>query len=175
MSDVELPSVEEVDVARVARVSRRLEIVDIRLAHCFARGPDDPAGLPADWAEGAFIGLDVLRPVTGVDGSVKIRVEFVALYFPAGHADDPRAAEDEEEPLVQVACDFVCSYAPLESAELDPEDIAHFAVADAPMHAWPCWRELAESMCLRLGIAPLRVGTWNLSSSLDPPAESSTE
>jgi hypothetical protein len=173
MTDVEIPPVAEVELKRVARVSKRSELVDVRLASCFVKAQDNPQELSAEWGDRALAGFDlsVSSPPDG-EGAFTVRVEFLTLHFSSWDArtGDEVPPLDDEEPTVHLECDFLCSYRALEGADFDVGDVAHFARVNAPLHVWPYWREIAHSMSLRLGVPALHVGLLSIPSVFDPEA-----
>jgi hypothetical protein len=66
---------------------------------------------------------------------------------------------------------FRLEYAPAGLDGILEGDEEHFARTNGMLHAWPYWREAAQSMTVRMGLAPLVVGTFKIPWSGDPGRE----
>jgi hypothetical protein len=177
----EIPSISEVDFARVRRVSDAADLIDVRLASLSAQPYGELSELPADWGLSAFVGFDAdLLGGSSADENFSVRVQFVALHFSGWDArthDGPPDFELDRAPTLELSIAFDCVYALSDvedrdaGAVVDSDDILHFAAVSGPMHAWPYWRELAQSITARMAIPPLRVAPFRLSKlgvSIDP-------
>ena len=82
--------------------------------------------------------LDALPDPDDVDAAVQLNVRFQLVY----ELEDPSRLQ-----------------------EADPE---HFAFVNGTLHAWPYWREIAQSTTVRMGLDPLMIGTFKIPSVHDP-------
>jgi len=131
-----LPSPQEVDVAAVARVSRRVELKDIRLTEISASGAARSQG--------------VLIPLVNHECEGKLRnptlLEVVCRY--------QFTATQGETQAVTATFSYMILY-DVDGAEPVPEpDLKEFAFANGTYHSWPFARQLLFDLTSRLGYLP---------------------
>jgi hypothetical protein len=119
----------------------------------------------------AFLGFDT-HSLGWSDNRHEFRAEaaFLALHVAGADAreeDEFPELEEDTELTVVIHAVFRLSYEVPESDEVSEEDLEHFSFANGTLHAWPYWRELAQSMTTRMGITPLIVGTYKIPSVHD--------
>lgn len=157
------------DFAAVARVSTKSELLAVRLKNSYTACTVDADDVPPDWSTRAFIGFRTR--VSRYDSSGRFRTEaaFIVV-FREGTDVQPADLnlESENQPDVFAEVTFELLYALAESAELHDGDLDEFAAANSTLHAWPYWREIAQSISARMGVQPLVVGTYKIPSAHDP-------
>jgi hypothetical protein len=159
------------DFAAVARVSTRSELTAIRLKSSYTGCTVDADDIPDDWSRSAFIGFRtrVSRDPNPESDTFLTEAAFIVVY----ERDKPVDAaaidlESETPPAVFAEVIFELQYALAPTADLQEGDLEEFASANSTLHAWPYWREIAQSISARMGIQPLVVGTYKLPSAHDP-------
>ena len=165
---------ETVDYEAVARVSTAVDVSNVRNVLVHAACLPDPADVAPDWSDYAFVGFDSAPRPSPIDAPrVLVRSSFVAVYFPGldpEAADMLPAPDDDRPPSIEIQATFELSYAPKDpdGPPLDAGDLEHFAFMNGTFHAWPYWRELAQSCTVRMGVPPLVVGAFKIPSAHDP-------
>lgn len=168
------PDASEPDFKAVARVSKRIDLENVRLYSLHVEGNVDPGELPQTWATDAFVGLNAHRHGPAEDDPVSdgfcAHVSFLAVYKREHETpDEPPDYDPEDPPDLVIDATFELTYSVEESVELDSEDLDSFVTVNVPFQAWPYWRELAHSCCQRIGIAPpLIAPALKLPSKHDP-------
>jgi hypothetical protein len=160
---------EAIDFAAVARVSNRIALTQIRFASAQADSFAEPEEVDGNWGESAFLGYRTTfwrkDPET-----LEVRVSFLAFY--QGGKDislgPPPEFTQENAPDVVFECTLVLAYGVRGEDPLEDNDVEQFAQVNSPMHAWPYWREFAQSSSARLGIPNLVIGVYKLPSVYDP-------
>lgn len=156
------------DYKAVARISTQATLEGIQLASLHA---DMRPGteLPADWTKqerttsntSAELDRDALRLI--------VHCEFVTVWGPDLREDSPTPSTDDAPFALQAR--FRLEYALNNLEGIDAGDERHFARTNGVLHAWPYWREIAQSTTLRMGLVPLLVGTFKIPWSGDPGRE----
>jgi hypothetical protein len=161
-----------VDFKAVARVSDQVRLTAVRILSVSAGLHVDLAEVPPDWSSKALVAFDSHGGrLYAKAGTLRVTCSFIALYVPGR---DPETAEgfpsadDDVEPALHVEATFQLDYHVRDPSKVEPDDTDHFAFANGTFHAWPYWRELAQSATLRMGIAPLVVGVYKIPSVYDP-------
>lgn len=156
-----------IDYAAVARISTQAELRGIRLAFTHA-DIDESKPISSDWVADTVIQLGTQDHFARDTGLLSVRCAFVAVYapdVPVGERPSPADAP------VEIHAHFVLDYAIEDVSGIRDGDSEHFALANGMLHAWPYWRELAHSTSVRMGLAPLVVGTLKMPWSGDPGRE----
>jgi len=163
-----------VDFTRVARVASRVALELIHLVECEAELNVDLADVSPDWSSQAYVAFDT-HPFDEPDdlSSFRTRADFLAVYVVGFDAQEATDLPDfsEAPPSVYVHGTFALAYEMSDPQGISNEDISHFAFANSTLHAWPYWRELAQSMTTRMGIPPLVIGTYKIPTSDDVEAD----
>lgn len=159
-----------VDFKAVARVSTqvRLSAVRMRLGH--ARLTVEAEDIPTDWSPSCFVGFSTHAHINEGRKRLVVHASFIAVYVPGyeGGESDELPDPDEVEPAVDVEAGFELVYELDDPASIDSRDAEHFAFANGTLHAWPYWREFAQTASGRMGVAPLIIGTYKIPSVHDP-------
>jgi hypothetical protein len=160
----------DVDFKAVARISTqaRIEAVRLKFLHADMLG-DQP--IPHDWTENVISGFTAGAYLDREAKRLTVQCGFVAVYAP-GVDPTTDALPDPRDAPVELHARFVLLYQldDVETvAERDPE---HFALSNGILHAWPYWREIAQSTTTRMGLTPLMVGMVKIPWSGDPDRES---
>jgi hypothetical protein len=166
----------------VARVSSAVQLQDVGLRASRSALGIAVEEVPGQWATDAFVGFDtVAHPWEPEKGEFKIQAAFLAVYkttwgnevlaeLPEFDPDDP--------PDIEIQASFELTYTAPPPSEFDPDDLQSFALANGTLHAWPYWREFADSMVQRMQLPRLVIGVFKMPSSHDPsddpPADSGT-
>jgi hypothetical protein len=164
-------TLETLDFARVARVATQARQMSVSLRRCECELNAPSEAIEAAWSQSAFIGYDT-HVVGRTDDTFTSHAAFIAAYH---HGQEPSQGEPpaDVDPEVFVEAIFELRYTLRGAAE--DEDLEHFAFINSTLHAWPYWRELAQSMTVRMGLPPLTVGPFKIPSSADPATEPATE
>jgi len=128
---------QDVDLAAAVRVSRRVELRDIRLADITASSPAHHAGS--------------LRPHVEHECSATRRdddaIEVTCAYrF--------HALSDQEEPVLDASITYRLVYAIGDSDPIEESDLDHFAFASGTLHSWPFVRQLLFGLTGEMGFPP---------------------
>jgi hypothetical protein len=153
------------DYKAVARISTQAVLEHIKLAFLHAdllRGVE----MPGDWAKvarttsnaSAEFNRDALRLV--------VYCGFVTVWAPDLQAEGPTPLP-KDAPF-ELHARFRLEYSIKDLEGIEQGDEEYFAWTNGMLHAWPYWREIAQSMTLRLGLVPLIVGTFKIPWSGDP-------
>ena len=133
--------------------------------------------IPEDWSDQAFIGFDTTvgehRPD---DQDFTIDAAFVAVFkagWDAGTHELP-ARDPDDPPEIEIHASFELTYTVSSDVELQDQDLDNFAVANGTLHAWPYWREFADSITRRMHVPGLVVGVFKLPSRHDPGGREET-
>lgn len=162
----------EVNFDAVARVASVVELRDVALrsSHCSINIP--APSVPSDWAADAFVGFDAVAD--GLDtnaGELSIQTAFVVV-FKAGSDNEvltePPEYGPDNPPDIEIQASFELLYSIPESPSFTDEDLVSFAIANGTLHAWPYWREFADSAAQRMRLPRLMIGVFKLPSSHDP-------
>jgi hypothetical protein len=161
-----------IDYASIARVASAVELRDIALRSSRANLNVDAAEIPDRWSGEAFVGFDSTvaeYPAEGQDFA--IRTSFVAVYH-SGWGEQALTElppiDPASPPEIEIQATFELSYSSTRDGELAAEDLDNFALANATLHAWPYWRELADDITMRMHVPRLVVGVFKIPSRHDP-------
>lgn len=160
------------DFKAVARVSTQARLVTVRLARINATLRVDPKDVPASWSEQADL-------QTYSDATLDETGTLTALCCFEANCKLDRDDEDDgsgtERPLIGIAADFALVYKLAEPNRLEIGDVEQFARVNGFLHAWPYWRELAQSTSVRMAIPALIIQTFKVPSPYDPGAASTEQ
>lgn len=161
-----------VDYDAVARVASAVKLQDIALGSSRA-ALNVPRGEVVDtWSGDAFVGFETTVGVWEPGSSdFTIHAAFIAVYKSSW--SDQVVAElpdldHEDPPDVEIQGTFDLDYTVLGEADLSADDLESFALANGTLHAWPYWREFADSTTQRMQIPRLVIGVFKIPSSHDP-------
>jgi hypothetical protein len=154
------------DYKAVARISTQAVLEHIKLAFLHAdvlRGVE----MPEDWTKiarttsnaSAEFNRDALRLV--------VYCGFVTVWAPDLQEEDGPALRPKDAPF-ELHARFQLEYSIKDLTGIEQGDEEYFAWTNGMLHAWPYWREIAQSMTLRMGLVPLVVGTFKIPWSGDP-------
>lgn len=163
-----------IDFPAVAKVSTRVAPKSVSFFTASANRFVAADEIPAGWQDTAFIGLraHVLR-MPADTGELAVAASFLAL----AKNDVDLATEglselgEDESPDLVIEAELELIYTLRDGPELSEHDVEQFAHANGTLHAWPYWREFAQSSSQRLGVPPLLVGVFKLPSRHDPENE----
>lgn len=161
-----------VDFARIAKVSTRSKLLDVLLVRCDVSLNIERSELADDWREKTYIAYDThLAPHD--NERFEAHAAFLALHVPGRDpdTDDLPAPDDDFVPALVLEATFELQYRLDPADPVDKEDLEHFAYVNSTMHAWPYWRELAQSMTTRMGLRPLIVRPFKIPSLYDADEE----
>lgn len=168
--NAERTATRSVDFEAVARVSTRVSLSSVTFFTAAANRFVEASMVHAGWHDKAFVGFHTrVADLPGENAKLVTHVSFLALAKsgvdltetgPGGLGDD--------NPDVALEAELELTYDVSPGDELAGEDAEHFAQANGTLHAWPYWREFAQSGSLRLGIEPMVVGLFKLPWASDP-------
>ena len=160
-----------VDFRAVARVASRSQLLAIRLRSCHADCAMPAEEVPSTWSDSAFVGFRAGVTVEPAeDREFRTETSFLALYKRGVdlHADGLGVLAEDEAFDVAMEVMFELVYSLAENAEIQEGDLPQFALANSTLHAWPYWREIAQSITARMQLTPFVVGTYKMPSAHDP-------
>ena len=140
------------DYKAVARVSTQAKLVSVRLRTVTASAQCDPGSVPAGWSDSVTVMTTSSALVNG--SSLKVSCSFIG--------------KSDARPEIEIAADFELAYELGEPDKLSGTDVEQFALVNGKLHAWPYWRELAQSMSVRMGLPALMIPTFKIPSPYDP-------
>ena len=155
------------DMRRASRVSRLVEIEDVRVRMSFFHQPDDEATLDEFHTE-------LLAEVRSVgDGMLIIEAGYrLARHEPESDERELVVGEEvSDEPEILCMTHFLVTYSYTE--EPDSEDLEAFAHHNAIFNTWPYWRERVQASAASMGLPPLVVPVHRF--SLPSPETNSDE
>lgn len=166
----ELLQPNEVDFAAVARVSTQAALKNIRLKFLHADFTEADGAIPSDWTEHAVMGLSTAAQLDRSTGALLVECAFLAMYAPNRGDASSDAAEipDPADAPVELHARFQLLYQLPDTDQIQDRDPEHFALANGVLHAWPYWRELAQTTTARMGLTPLLIETVKLPWIGDP-------
>lgn len=146
------------DLAAAIRVSRRVELQDIRLSHIAAESPVQHSGS--------------LNPQVEHDCSAtKIESDVIELEC----AYRFHALSDEKEQVLDASLKYQLSYAVSGDEPIDPGDAEHFAYASGTLHSWPFVRQFLFGLTASMGYPPLTLPVHKLPPTKPAPAPAVVE
>ncbi len=145
----------DVDLAAAIRVSRRVELRDIRLSHIAASSPVYHPGALKPHV------LHECSAKFGEDESIEVTC---AYRF--------HALSDQEEPVLDAALTYLLIYRSAGTEPIDAADLDHFAYASGTLHSWPFARQLLFGLTADMGYPPftLPVHRHQPAKAATPPA-----
>ena len=154
-----------VDFAAVARISTRAELKNIRLGFLHADWTERDGAIPDDWATDAVMGFSTDAQLDRDSRALVVECAFVAVYAPG---EEGGTLPNPKDAPVELHARFELTYELKDVIAVQDTDPEHFALANGVLHAWPYWREIAHTTTVRMGLAPLLVGTVKIPWSGDP-------
>ena len=164
----EQPAPRPPDYKAVARISTQAVLQSIDLTSLQAE-LEDGFALPADWAASVSTTSDASADFDRDALKLTVYCAFVAAWAP--EASSNAAMQSSEAAPFDLRARFRLEYALSGLHGILEGDEEHFARTNGMLHAWPYWREAAQSMTVRMGLAPLVVGTFKIPWSGDPGRE----
>jgi hypothetical protein len=164
----EEPAPKPPDYKAVARISTQAVLQSIELTSLHAE-IEDGVVLPADWATSASTTSDASADFDRDALKLTVYCAFVATWAP--EASTNAAMQSSKTTPFDLHARFRLEYALNGLHGILEGDEEHFARTNGMLHAWPYWREAAQSMTVRMGLAPLVVGTFKIPWSGDPGRE----
>ena len=127
----------QVDMAAVSRVSRRVELLDVRLESLAASGHPNQAGqaLEPEYS-------DACVPSLNDAGRIELSCGYKFKAMSAGTE------------VAQASFIYILAYRVVGDEQPSKDDVAQFALANGPFHSWPFARELIYSVTARMGFPP---------------------
>jgi hypothetical protein len=167
-----------VDYASIARIASAVELRDIALRSSATSLNADGSQIPETWSDHAFVGFDTKVGRHHPDSKdFTINAAFVAAYKTGWgsetHSELP-THDPDDPPEIEIYASFELTYTTSVGAELQDQDLDNFAVANGTLHAWPYWREFADSITRRMHVPGLVVGVFKLPSRHDPGGREET-
>lgn len=165
------------DFAAIARVSRHTGLTATRFTSIGAEIANR-AAVPASWSTECFSGFRTDTPEVTEDGFLLVCPSFLAVYIEGQDlrgAPSPPDYDPESPPDVLIEVAMELSYTIPKDEPFDESDLAEFARVNGVLHAWPYWREVAQSSSVRLGLTPLVVGNYRVPSPYDALADAPSE
>lgn len=141
------------DMAAVARISRRVDLVDVRLAHVLANqeGSEEPSG--------------PLMPEFSHQHDV--------VFHDSGHlvvaSKYDFVGKKGEARLAHIEATYRLSYAIAGDDPVATEDLAPFATANGAYHSWPFVRELLHNLTARMGLPAFTLPVMSFLPPKPPP------
>jgi len=149
----------------VARISTQAALESIQLAFTHADLLRETQ-LPADWAAAARTTSNASADFDREGLRLLVYCGFVAIWSPELQTDGP-VPTPRDAPF-ELHARFRLDYALKDVGGIEDGDEEHFAWTNGMLHAWPYWREIAQSTTLRMGLPPLLAGTFKIPWSGDP-------
>jgi hypothetical protein len=159
------------DYKAVARISTQAVLEGIQLAFVHA---DLQRGLtvPGDWVANARTTSNASAEFDRAGLRLVVYCGFVTVWSPGLEKDAPAPAP-KDAPL-ELHARFRLNYAINKLEGIEEGDEKYFAWTNGMLHAWPYWREIGQSMTLRMGLTPLVVGTFKIPWTGDPGRQKKT-
>jgi hypothetical protein len=153
------------DYKAVARISTQAVLESIELAFVHA-DVERGISVPADWTERARTTSTASGELDRDALKLVVYCGFVTVWAPDLEADGPAPAP--KDAAVDLHARYRLAYSLKDLGEVQDGDVNHFAWTNGMLHTWPYWREIAQSLTLRMGLAPLLIGTFKLPWTGDP-------
>ncbi len=132
-----------VDLAAVGRVSKYIELKDIRVVDVSAKAGHNVVGpLEADFKLNCSI-------ANRGDDSLEVRCDYQFV------------GRTAETPVVDIAIGYLVLYSLNATEALSEADVNHFANANGTLHSWPFVREFLASLTSRMGFPPFKLGVMH--------------
>jgi hypothetical protein len=160
------------DPAAVARISTQADLRAIRLAFLHADIDERGGEIPTDWSAHAIMGFNSFVELDPETKTLVVTCGFLAMYVPGIDMDSLVEIPMPKDAPFELHASFRLAYQLRDLSLVEETDPGQFAATNGVLHAWPYWREIAHSTTVRMGLAPLLVGTHKLPFSGDPkPAD----
>lgn len=172
VNDKPARSAAEVNYDSVARVASVVQLRDVvlRSSRCGITVP--AASVPPSWATDAFVGFDTSAGrVDSEKDAFTIEADFVVVYKESWKNEvltELPKLDPEDPPDVEIQASFELLYSARNAPSFTGEELESFAIANGTLHAWPYWREFADSAAHRMQLPRLMIGVFKLPSSHDP-------
>jgi hypothetical protein len=127
----------DIDLAAAIRVSRRVELRDIRLSQISAASPSYHPGTLKPQVHHSCSGR------TADDELIEVTC---AYQF--------HALSDAEEPVLDASLTYILMYKISGVEPFEPGDLDHFAYASGTLHSWPFARQLLFGLTADMGYPP---------------------
>jgi hypothetical protein len=167
----EQPAPARPDYKAVARISTQAVLQTIELTSLHVE-LNDGVAVPANWAASASTSSDASTDFDREALKLIVYCAFVAVWAPEESTE--AATQSSETAPLDLRARFRLEYSLSGLDGILEGDEGHFAQTNGMLHAWPYWREAAQSMTVRLGLAPLVVGTFKIPWTGDPGREKKT-
>jgi hypothetical protein len=140
MPDNDMPKKTDQDLIRLLRETEKLSLREIRLqeSHC-KLGNLKPEALPSRASQAINLSIEV----NPADAAVVVATATCTLVFSYGDSE-------EIEPPVMLSASFRLQYAL--SKPISRKRLEETVPGVAMLNIWPYWRELAQSMTVRMGL-----------------------
>jgi hypothetical protein len=162
------------DPTAVARISIQAVPKAIRLGFLHADIDERKTTIPSDWSAHALMGFNSEADFDRGAKTLVVTCGFLAMYAPEADLATFENVPTPKEAPFELHASFRLGYELTDVALVQDGDPEQFAATNGVMHAWPYWREIAQSTTVRFGLAPLLVGTYKLPWSGDPKPEGTT-
>jgi hypothetical protein len=160
------------DFDAIARVAGHVELTDIRLHGSTIRIEIRPGDVNEEWGSDAYIGFHTeLQEESASEQGFRLNGLFSCVFKRSWRDEvftDMPPISDDDPPEIEIDADFELAYSCKTDREFAIEDLNQFAYVNGTLHAWPYWRELAESAAQRMGLPRLVVGVFKVPSTHDP-------
>jgi hypothetical protein len=156
------------DPIAVARVSTQAEPESIRLVFLHADIDERGGPIPSDWSAQAVMGFNSRAQLDRKAKTLIVTCGFLAMFAPGVDLAEINNLPTPKEAPFELHASFTLGYKLRDVSGIEDRDPEEFAATNGVMHAWPYWREIAQSTTVRFGLAPLLVGTYKLPWSGDP-------
>lgn len=156
-----------VDFEAVARISTQAELKTLRLAFLHADIDERGGTIPSDWAASVVTGFSVDAQLDRDGNRLVVGCMFLAMWARGLDQGISELPSPREAPL-ELHARFELVYELKDAAAVEDTDPEHFALTNGVLHAWPYWREIAHTTTVRMGLAPLLIGTVKIPWGGDP-------
>jgi hypothetical protein len=164
-----------VDFQAVARISTQAELKAVRLKFLHADMIEDGPPIPAEWVRSVLSGFSAEPRLDPDSKQLTIECAFLAVYAPGVDPATVGVLPNPKDAPVEIHARFELTYALSDVEILQEEDPKHFAISNGILHAWPYWREVAQSTTTRMGLTPMTVGTLKIPWAGDPKDQADRE
>jgi hypothetical protein len=157
---------EPVDFEAVARISTQATVKSVRVSFLHA-DIVDASSFPSDWHSDAVTGFNAGARLDRDKQELHVTCLFMAMYVPGFDPEAATLPSPRDAPW-ELHVRFELAYDLNDPSTIQEDDPEHFAVANGLLHAWPYWREIAQSTSVRMGLTPLVIGSFKIPWSGDP-------
>jgi hypothetical protein len=156
------------DPVAVARISTQADLRAIRLKFLHADIDERGGEIPTDWSAEAIMGFNAVADLDRETKTLVVTCGFLALFIPGIEKDTLEKLPTPKDAPLELHASFRLAYQLHDLSVIEDTDPGQFAATNGVLHAWPYWREIAHSTTVRMGLAPLLVGTYKMPFSGDP-------